>query len=444
VDRSNRISSVLAIAVLAALVAGCSPTSTPAPSPTPSAVASAAAASTAPAATPTSAPTATPVVTPSPTPQPAHWVAAGSMLKPRLAFPLITLQDGRVLAIGTGYNVCSGECSGFPGPAQASTFADLFDLNANTWAATKGLNLDRSYYSTVLLHSGKVLVSGGYADPPNVCYSSAKLFNPETNAWTQTKSLMKQDRCQPAGTVLQDGRALVVGGLNYKTKALSSAEVFDPSSESWTLVASMPGVRFGAQAVTLGNGKVLVAGGKDGAMNGLASSWLYDPIANKWSVAGALPQAPVGTLIALADGSAMMVGDEEWVGGGWKQTHSERFDPTTATWSKTKEMATLRHKPAVVLLAGGKVMVAGGAVKVTFGGSGRVTTLTKTAEIYDPQTDTWVSAPSMPDARENASATLLGDNSILVAGGDQGEQGEAATPGGFPIKVLAGALRFVP
>ncbi len=367
------------------------------------------------------------------------------MSKARLLFPMVTLQDGRALALGNGYNVCSGECSGFPGPDQSARFADLYDPSSNTWTATTGLNLDRSAYSTVLLKDGRVLVSGGYADPPSVCFSSAKLFDPAKNAWTQTKSLMKDDRCDPAGALMADGKVLLAGGVNYKGKALSSAEVFDSSNQSWAFVAAMPGVRIGGQAVALGNGEILVAGGTDGNQNDLASSWLYDPAANKWSTAGSLSQAPKqGRLIALADGSALMVGDGYYSGGSWHKAPSERFDPNTSTWTKIADMTTSRHQAFVVLMSDGKVMVAGGSIKVGSGKSGRITTLTKTVEIWDPGTNTWTATVDMPNVREAGAATLLQDGSVLLAGGDLGEQGELAIPGGYPIKVLATAVRYIP
>jgi N-acetylneuraminic acid mutarotase len=129
----------------------------------------------------------------------------------------------------------------------------------------------------------------------------------------------------------------------------------------------------------------------------------------------------------------------------WVAVPSERFDPTSSTWSKIADMGTSRGNPFVARLADGRILVAGGAVKVSMTTEGvRTTTLTKTAEIWDPATDTWTPTADMPDAREGGAATLLKDGSVLLAGGDLGEQGELFIPGGFPTKLIAAALRFYP
>jgi hypothetical protein len=368
------------------------------------------------------------------------------MTKQRLEFKLVTLQDGRVLAIGDGYNTCPPmtECSGFPRPDQSSIHADLYDPVANTWRATNGLNADRSKYAAVLLRDGRVLVAGGYADSPNVCFQSAKLYDSTSETWTQTTSLMIQDRCDPASALLPDGRVLLAGGFDYRYRGLSSAEIFDPATQSWTAAASMPAMRVGSKAVTLTGGKVLVVGGFDAGYNALASAVLYDPATGLWSTAGPLSEAPNGQLVALPDGGALVVNSGEWDGGVWQSHPSERFDPITATWSQVTDMTLSRSLPFVATLTNGRVLVAGGAISVAYDATGRVTTLTPSAEIFDPVAGTWATAPDLPDVRADGATALLQDGSVLCAGGQLGEQGEAATPGGYAIQVLDSAVRYVP
>ena len=61
-----------------------------------------------------------------------------------------------------------------------------------------------------------------------------------------------------------------------------------------------------------------------------------------------------------------------------------------------------------VLLANGKVFVAGGF-------TGHV--VSATAQLYDPATSSWSSAGTMATPRYVATATILGDGRVLIAGG---------------------------
>jgi hypothetical protein len=61
-------------------------------------------------------------------------------------------------------------------------------------------------------------------------------------------------------------------------------------------------------------------------------------------------------------------------------------------------------------LSNGKVLVAGGATDTELA--------TATAELYDPVTGTWSVTGSMKEGRQQQSAVLLGDGSVLVTGGN--------------------------
>ena len=64
------------------------------------------------------------------------------------------------------------------------------------------------------------------------------------------------------------------------------------------------------------------------------------------------------------------------------------------------------------VLPGGQVLVVGGQL----GQSAYLAT----AERYDPITNRWTSAPKLRDRRSGHTATLLGDNRLLVTGGQDG------------------------
>ena len=72
------------------------------------------------------------------------------------------------------------------------------------------------------------------------------------------------------------------------------------------------------------------------------------------------------------------------------------------------------------LLADGRVLVAGGGIE---GPSGRQST--KTAQIFDPTSNTWAATAPMPHARRFHAATLLTDGRVLVTGGFDEDAGGA-------------------
>lgn len=78
-------------------------------------------------------------------------------------------------------------------------------------------------------------------------------------------------------TLLQDGRVLVVGGLD------SPPELYDPATNRWRLAAKPTSPRSGHTATLLRNGRVLVAGGWTGGREPSSIVELYDPATDAWT-----------------------------------------------------------------------------------------------------------------------------------------------------------------
>jgi hypothetical protein len=79
-------------------------------------------------------------------------------------------------------------------------------------------------------------------------------------------------------------------------------------------------------------------------------------------------------------------------------------------------MIMRRRGAIVVLLADGRVLVAGG--QDGQGGSGQAS-ISQTAELFDAQTGTFAPTGSMVVPRLGATASVLGDGRVLIAGGGQ-------------------------
>ena len=86
------------------------------------------------------------------------------------------------------------------------------------------------------------------------------------------------------------------------------------------------------------------------------------------------------------------------------------FHPVTGRWSLAVSIIVGRDQHTATLLSDGTVLVAGG---VMADGS------TPTAEPFDPKSGSWIPVAAMSRARRGQVAAGLPDGSVLVVGGDQ-------------------------
>jgi hypothetical protein len=119
------------------------------------------------------------------------------------------------------------------------------------------------------------------------------------------------------------------------------------------------------------------------------------------------------------------------IGGDENANTAELYDPATGTFTALGNMVTSRYYPAVVQMPNGKVLIAGGLEGWSAGPGSAPPSPGWTgndpgqsAEIYDPATRTFA-ATSDEDGFVQApqTGTLLGDGTVLVAGGNAGAFG---------------------
>ncbi len=90
---------------------------------------------------------------------------------------------------------------------------------------------------------------------------------------------------------------------------------------------------------------------------------------------------------------------------------TEIYDPQKDTWSKGRDMPTVRSGTVAAVLDN-KIYVMGGGLKLP---DGRFQFF-RTVEIYDPENDTWISGPDMLMPHDYP-ASVVYDNHIYVLGG---------------------------
>ena len=175
--------------------------------------------------------------------------------------------------------------------------------------------------------------------------------------------------------------------------------------------------RRGFSVTLLRDGKVLVAGG-DELVEGIdtASAELYDPGSGTWTATGSMTTPRSGqTATLLPDGKVLAAGGG-WQADQWTRLASaELYDPAGGTWTATGSMAGTRLGGTATLLGNGTVLVAGGLIDfVDFPGNDEGTA---SAELYDSAAGTWTATGSMLTQHFGHTATLLPDGRVLVAGG---------------------------
>jgi galactose oxidase-like protein len=220
---------------------------------------------------------------------------------------------------------------------------------------------------------------------------------------------MHDRRADHTATLLPDGRVLIAGGMVENGVFLNSAELFDPAKGTFAATASMQSRRVEHSATLLPNGKVLIAGGLagrvfEGGPGVVATTEIYDPATGHFTRGPSMITPRTGhAAVLLANGKVLVAGgagsDEQGL------TSAEIYDPATNKWSATGSMLTARVARTAVVLKDGRVLVTGG-------GEGK-----NLAEIYDPASGAWRSTGNMTSPRGKHAATLLPDGRVLITGG---------------------------
>lgn len=166
---------------------------------------------------------------------------------------------------------------------------------------------------------------------------------------------------------------------------------------------SLTDARWGHTATTLNDGRVLVVGGQQKPSKPLDTAEIFDPVSSTWSSAGKLSvkRGEGHTSVLLNDGSVLVFGDTD-------EGSAEIYEPASGTWSVTGSMVDPRRWASASVLEDGRVLVAGGSDVTKTGGSAFTT-----AEIYDPSSGTWSAIAPMMEEHYGQSSASVGGKVIL-------------------------------
>lgn len=298
------------------------------------------------------------------------WTTTASLHEEIAQAAASVLADGRLLLTG-GYRVdCSVNCTD-PG-------SEIYDPAHDSWSTTASMSTIRDYAGAVTLSDGRVLVAGGVDPTSSSLYlASAQIYDPTSQIWT-TAASMNFAREGPTLLLLHDGRVLVSGGIgpisgssihstpggpNCGTAGcptqVNALEIYDPVSNTWTNIGDLPTPCYGYALTVLPSGMVLLTGGSTNTGTGpIYGNYLLDPTTLKWT-----PVAPMNdprfyhTATLMATGDVLVAGGYDSSGAG--PTSAEIYDPAANTWTPTASGMTWHVGASAALLTDGRVLVHG-------------------------------------------------------------------------------------
>ncbi|MCA9321386.1 MAG: hypothetical protein KDB53_11655 [Planctomycetes bacterium] len=252
-------------------------------------------------------------------------------------------------------------------------------LPAGTLSITRALHTATALGADGADNRTRVLVAGGGSGTilSPVASDTTEIYSPLHRSFSPGPT-MAVERALHQSLRLDDGRVLIIGGVDSNGLCSTSCETFDPATGQFTATGSMIEARAGHVATKLANGKVLVTGGVATIMGGSTN---------------------IATVLMTARNSA------------------ELFDPVTGVWTLLPAMAAPRFEHAQVLLPGGGVLIAGGINGGTTVFGQGLPTYTNSCEVFDPTTNSFFSTGSLPQGLAGHGLSVLANGDVLATGG---------------------------
>ncbi len=273
------------------------------------------------------------------------------------------------------------------------------DLGAPSQLATTEMLLPRTGHRLVKLDNGKILIVGG-VDSLNTLVTRAELYDSTTQTFIATGT-MGQGRINPAAVKLTDGRVLVIGGADIGSVPvpLASCEIYDPATQMFTPTGDLSWSRRMPEAIRLVDGQVFVSGGVDTDSSGDVRTNMY--------------------------------------GDGVRTT--EIYNPATSSWTPGPYMLSVgpyntvepgkRYGHRMALLPDGRVLIAGGLWHGPELGDYGMTG----CDIYDPVSNTISAGAPMNTPRGRFGLVDIGGGKIMAMGGLWYQENDPLNPAASPL-----------
>jgi uncharacterized repeat protein (TIGR02543 family) len=322
------------------------------------------------------------------------WQRSGSMHYPRWYPTLVTLGNGKVVALsgnqtpgvnasvperwdGSEWTALTSAVQQLPTyprafvePKNGHVFVAgdlqsrvLNPAGTGSWSLGPSRRVaDRNYGAAVMLDSKVLYAGGGGRACPNVPERSAEMIDlaAPSPAWALTGP-MALARRQVNLTILPDGTVLATGGTSTcgpsdEAGAVFAAELWDPGTGQWRTLASASVVRvYHSTAMLLPDGRVLSAGSGDGG--GVTPQLSYEIFSPPYLFNGARPNYDLAaSTMHYGQPFAVSTADAASI----RKVTIIRLPSTTHAFNMSQRLNTLEFA------------VSGGGLTVTPPGAGRI------------------------------------------------------------------------
>jgi fibronectin type 3 domain-containing protein len=330
------------------------------------------------------------------------------------------LRSGQVLIVAGSENDAKNNSVG-----SESYRAALWDPTGTTQNSISVAELTYDVFcsGTATLPDGRALVVGGTNDYSFTGENRASFFDPVTNQWVQSQSMV-DGRWYATATTLSDGRVMTFSGLRLTGGTNNSVEIYDlqNAGPGWSMAGNAPfSPPLYPRQFLLPNGKVFYSGHGSGTSS--STGWIFDAVAKSWTGSTATTMdRTYGSSVLLSLLPPSYTPRVMALGGGSPATSSTEIIDLSATspvWSPGPAMSTGRIQMDAVLLPNGKVLALGGSVNNEApDGPG------KAADLYDPGSGTFSSAGVASYSRlYHSAALLLPDARVMSMGSNPGNRG---------------------
>jgi Galactose oxidase, central domain len=341
------------------------------------------------------------------------------------------LRGATVTALDNGKVLIAGGVDGSDAPTATAYLCDATGACA-TKSGASGMTSARAYHTAVKIDSsaanngGKVLLAGGYtAAGPATPTTTAEFYDPATDTFSATTALSGSARARHVAVLLDGHNVLIAGGTDG-TSNLSTALQYDGGGAPPTLasVTGMAQARASFTGTLLNDGKVLIVGGKAADV----TAELFDPAGGSFSSTGTLPAAEdkrFHTAVLLTGvspniGKVLISGGMTGAGAGTPSATQFLYTPSSGTFASAPALSLARSNHAAISLSNTNVLICGGT-------SNGTDTL-NSCDLYDHSSGTGSVLPtgSMLEARKDfglAQIIISSVVEILAAG-----NGTVSTP----------------
>jgi len=228
---------------------------------------------------------------------------------------------------------------------------------------------------------------------------------------------------------LKNGNVLITGGT-VNMAPLKDAIMYDATKKTFIKVSDMNFRRSDHTSIVLNDGRVLITGGKTCDVKRysrnchvLNNAEIFDPKTSTFTLLDNKMKSArrYHNMITLKNGKVLITGGADGRGydsptHGYTNT-AEIFDPNTNTFTSINLLKTTREyrHPKSVLLSDGKVLFAGGWIIGEKVGSTRCRS---TVEVFDPETNQFNIIGKLKEYRCNPQLAVLSNNKVLVYASD--------------------------